>query len=146
MGCQTEHKTVSVEVQSVGIQCSFAPTQFSFTEQTRHVQSKGMYIICKNDSFYLSLIDHFKGTVLYMVYLNQIQIYFTRSGTQATVSFTSVSTETTLVETWRHVSSTLGATPAKRPRIELLEEDEFEADLSEIPHMSLVTLLQSLLK
>lgn len=60
MECQTEHKTtVSVEVQakplmqSIGIQCTFFPsqktaaTQLSFTKQTGHVRSKGMYIICE---------------------------------------------------------------------------------------------------
>ncbi|XP_052443742.1 uncharacterized protein LOC127985712 isoform X2 [Carassius gibelio] len=119
--CQTEHRpTVSAKVQvsplkiSVGIQCTFAPTQktvgtqFSFCKQTGHVRNKA---------------------------------------TQATVLSAKVSAETTQVETRRHLSSTPvkastsghGATPAKRPRIELLEEkDEDEGNFRDFlqPHHS----------
>lgn len=117
MGCQTEHiPAVSVEVQanpekkSIGIQCTFAPSLKTAATQVSFAKQTG----------------HFRS-----------------KGTQATVFNVSVGTETAQPEPWSQLSSTpikvstsrLGATPAKRPRMELLEEDEEEdeVNISDIP-------------
>ncbi|XP_067299120.1 uncharacterized protein [Pseudorasbora parva] len=110
MGCQTEEKTtVSVKVQtkplmlSVGVQCTFVPTQktvgtqFSFSKQTGHVRNKCTQV-------------------------SQVEVQVTQAETLRNVSSTPI----------KPSRSGIGATPVKRPRTELLVEDELKANLSEI--------------
>ncbi|XP_026063069.1 uncharacterized protein LOC113046429 [Carassius auratus] len=94
-------------MQSIGIQCAIFPSQKTAATQLSFTKQTG----------------HVRS-----------------KGTQETVSFTSVSTETTPVGTWRHMSSTpikastsgFGPTPVKRPKTELLDEEEIPTNLSEI--------------